>query len=87
MRDYLQTHNLGCLFYTPTDVLLSETTIVQPDLLFIRNERIEIIKKNYIEGPPDLIIEILSPSNEKLDRLTKMKQYALFGVLEYWLID
>ena len=84
---YLKENDIGQIMLAPTDVVLSETTVLQPDLLFIRKDREHIIKKNFIEGPPDLVIEILSPGSEKLDRFTKMKYYAMFGVPEYWLID
>ncbi len=84
---YTQTNNAGYILHAPVDVVFSATTIVQPDILFIQKGRAHIIKKNAIEGPPDLIIEILSPGNERLDRFTKMKRYAIFGVGEYWLID
>ncbi|MBW1801828.1 MAG: Uma2 family endonuclease [Deltaproteobacteria bacterium] len=87
LLNYIEDNELGQLFYAPTDVVLSDTTVVQPDLLFIKKDREHIIKRNFIEGPPDLMIEILSPGNEKLDRFTKMKHYALFGIGEYWLID
>ena len=87
LLNYIEDNDFGQLLYAPTDVILSDTTIVQPDILFIHKDREHIIKKNFIEGPPDLLIEIMSPGNEKLDRFTKMKHYALFGVGEYWLID
>jgi Uma2 family endonuclease len=85
--NHVRESNLGTVILAPMDVLLSDTTVVQPDLLFIRKDRESIIKKNYIEGSPDLLVEILSPGNEKLDRHTKMKHYALHGVEEYWIID
>ena len=87
LAGYIETNSWGQILYAPVDVLLSDTTIVQPDILFIRKDREHIIKKNFIEGPPDLIIEILSPGNERMDRFTKMKHYALFAVPEYWIID
>ncbi len=87
LLNHIEENDLGQLFYAPTDVVLSDTTITQPDLLFIAKGREHIIKKNFIDGAPDLIIEILSPGSEKLDRFTKMKYYAVFGVGEYWLID
>jgi Uma2 family endonuclease len=87
LLNYIGDNDFGQLLYAPTDVLLSDTTIVQPDILFVSKDREHIIKKNFIKGSPDLLIEILSPGNEKLDRFTKMKHYALFGVAEYWLID
>jgi Uma2 family endonuclease len=87
LENYVRDKNLGHTLNAPVDVVLSDTTVVQPDLIFICREREHIIKKNYIDGPPDLVIEILSPGRENLDRLVKMKQYALLGVPEYWLVD
>lgn len=87
LANYVEENDTGQILYAPTDVVLSDTTVVQPDILFVRKEREHIIKKNFIEGAPELIIEILSPGNEKLDRRTKMKHYAMFGVGEYWIID
>ena len=87
LANYTEENDWGQMFYAPVDVILSDTTIVQPDLLFIRKDQEHIIKKNFIEGAPDLIIEIISPGTERVDRLTKMKHYALFGVGEYWIID
>jgi Uma2 family endonuclease len=87
LLDYVEDNDMGQILDAPIDVVLSETTVVQPDILFIGKKRERIIKRNFIEGPPDLIIEILSPGSESLDRHTKMKHYAIFGVREYWLID
>lgn len=60
---------------------------MQPDILFIRNERLGIIGKKYVEGTPDLIMEILSPSNWLYDRREKMQVYQEAGVNEYWIVD
>lgn len=87
LANYAEKNNMGQIFYAPMDVLLSDTTIVQPDIFFILKDREYIIKKNFIEGPPDLIVGISSPGNKKIDRHTKMKEYALFNVQEYWIID
>ncbi len=84
---FVSERDLGEVLDAPIDVVLSDTTVVQPDLIFIRRERQHIIKRNFIEGPPGLIVEILSPGGERLDRQTKMKAYALLGVPEYWLVD
>lgn len=70
----------------PADVTLADHSIVQPDLLYIAKERREIAK-SHVEGPPDLVIEILSPSNTRRDRLEKMQLYAESGVAEYWIVD
>jgi Uma2 family endonuclease len=87
LLNYAEENDCGQILDAPVDVVLSDTTIVQPDILFVRKEREHIIKRNFIEGAPDLIIEIISPGSERLDRHTKMKHYAMFGVGEYWLID
>ena len=87
LENYARETGVGHVMDAPVDVVLSATTVVQPDIFFVRKEREHIIKRNFIEGPPDLIIEILSPGNEKMDRQTKMKSYALLGVPEYWIVD
>lgn len=75
------------IFYAPIDIILSETTVVQPDILMVHHTRKQIITRRGIEGPPDLAVEILSPSSHKRDKLTKRDLYAKFGVSEYWIID
>ncbi len=76
----------GICFIAPMDVVFSDDTILQPDLLYIAKERREIVKQR-IEGPPDLVIEILSPGTERRDRLAKLDLYARYGVSEYWIVD
>ena len=73
------------VFVAPTDVKLSETNVVQPDNLIVCNP--QIIKKNCIEGTPDLIVEILSPSTELKDRNLKRAAYQKYGVKELWLVS
>jgi len=80
-------HRLGEIFVAPLDVRLSPDTAVQPDLIFISNSRARIIKENYIDGAPDLVVEILSPSTAAHDRATKLALYAEAGVPEVWLLD
>ena len=81
---FVKGNGLGQLFAAPLDVVLSNTNVLQPDILFISNERSHIIGETNIQGAPDLIIEIASPSTEEHDRGVKQDLYALFGVLEYW---
>ena len=78
---------MGRVFIAPLDVVLSDTDVVQPDLVFVSNERAGIITDANIRGAPDLVIEILSPSTEERDRGFKRALYARHGVREYWLVD
>jgi len=71
---------------SPIDVVLAEHTILQPDLIYVGKARRQIVKKQ-IQGAPDLVIEILSESNSRRDRVDKLNLYAEFGVAEYWIID
>ena len=76
----------GKVFYAPTDVVLSEDIVVQPDILFISKERLDIIKEAAIMGSPDLIVEIISPSSASYDTVEKRDIYEEYGVKEYWLV-
>lgn len=77
----------GAVYYAPIDVLLAPTTIVQPDLVFVAAARRAIVTERAIEGAPDLVVEILSPSTSRQDRVTKAALYARFGVRFYWIVD
>jgi Uma2 family endonuclease len=81
------TLNFGEVFYSPIDLILSESIVLQPDLVFISNAKKEIITNRGIEGIPDLIVEVLSPSNSYIDRVTKKEIYAAHGIPELWLVD
>jgi Uma2 family endonuclease len=72
------------VYPAPTDLKLSDTDIVQPDLLVVCEP--DKVKPTHIEGPPTLVIEILSPSTELLDRGRKLDLYAASGVKEVWLV-
>ncbi|MDQ2787438.1 MAG: Uma2 family endonuclease [Chloroflexota bacterium] len=87
LHTHVTAHRLGKVYVAPTDVLLSPTTVVQPDILFIRRENLGIITELNIQGPPDLCIEVLSPGTESVDRERKMAVYARYGVQEYWIIN
>jgi len=79
---------LGKVFHAPCDVVLSNTDVVQPDLLFVSHERAHLLLGGAsILGAPDLVVEILSPSTAGRDRTLKRGPYAKHGVQEYWLID
>lgn len=88
MLNYIKQHGLGELFDAPIDVYLpGQETPVEPDLVFIATARQEIISKRGIEDAPDLIVEILSPSNWWRDRRAKLPLYEETGVPEFWIID
>ncbi|HZG76286.1 MAG TPA: Uma2 family endonuclease [Paenibacillus sp.] len=75
------------IMHSPVDVVLSERETRQPDIVMIHRSREHIIQERAIVGPPDLVIEILSPSTAKTDRTRKKISYARFGVEEYWIVD
>jgi Uma2 family endonuclease len=77
--------NGGVTIVSPMDVTLSDDTILQPDLLYISKERRSIIKQR-VEGPPDLVIEIISGTARR-DRIEKLDLYAQYQVPEYWIVD
>jgi Uma2 family endonuclease len=84
---FTDQHKLGLAFTAPCDVVLSDDTVVQPDILFVSAARVAIIKEDNIQGAPDVVVEILSESTRKKDEVTKRKLYERFGVREYWVVD
>jgi Uma2 family endonuclease len=85
-ENFTREHGIGQL-YGPLDVLLSGSDYLIPDLLFLRHDRRAILSDRGLEGPPDLVIEIVSPSSILRDRGLKRERYALFGVPLYWVVD
>lgn len=84
---FLRKNNIGKVLIAPTDVRFSKENILQPDILFIKNENLFKIKEKGIAGAPDLVIEILSPSTSQLDYEEKKSIYERFGVSEYFIVD
>src|SRR5262249_7140524 len=85
---YLQQHAVGRVFAAPFDVIFSNFDVVEPDLLFISNERLAQIETSpWVKGAPDLVVEIGSPGTRKRDETIKKRLYERFGVKEYWIID
>ncbi len=85
---FVQQKGLGTIFTALYEVHLSENSRpVQPDVLFIRSERMGLLSKQAFEGAPDLIVEVISPSSIRLDRTIKFDAYERYGVAEYWLVD
>lgn len=82
----LETHPVGAVFYAPLTTILSNHDVVEPDLLYVSNERRAILQ-DWVRGVPNLVIEILSPSSCRLDETIKRKLYDRAGVDEYWIVD
>jgi Uma2 family endonuclease len=68
-------------------VVLSREVVIQPDILFLRKGRIGLVGESSLQGPPDIIIEILSPETRENDLNVKRKIYSRFEVMEYWVAD
>jgi Uma2 family endonuclease len=83
----IEQTGLGVVFDAPTDLQLSETDVVQPDLIVVSEACKTIITPTKIKGVPDLVVEILSPSSERLDRDLKRELYRRSGIREYWIVD
>ena len=84
---FVRDSDLGSVYFSPTDVYLSDTDVVQPDLVFFSKERSHIRTGKNIRGAPDIVVEILSPSTSTYDWGYKKELYAKYGVKEYWLAD
>ena len=84
---YVSKHSLGDVFVAPLDTIFDQYTVLQPDILFVSRERAPEVVKERIEGAPDLVVEVLSPSTFHKDLRRKMHVYSHFGVQEYWIVD
>lgn len=87
LRSFADRHRLGWVVQGPIDVLLGEEDYLVPDIAFVRRERMGIVTDRGIEGPPELVVEVLSDSTSRRDRGIKRERYALFGVQQYWVVD
>ena len=84
---FVRAGRLGRVILAPFDVRLSEHNVVQPDILFVSNARLGILRENHTVGAPDRVVEIASPSTQSRDEGEKLALYAAAGVREYWLAD
>jgi Uma2 family endonuclease len=84
---YVERRKIGRVYGAPVDVYISETTVLQPDLSYVSNERADIDDGKKFVGAPSLVIEILSESTEERDRTFKFREYARGGAKEYWLVS
>jgi Uma2 family endonuclease len=84
---FVHESGLGEVYGGPVDVLFAEGDYLEPDIVFVRKGRDDVLTDRGIEGPPDLAVEVLSPSTAARDRGVKLERYRLYGVPEYWVID
>lgn len=75
------------IYDAPFDVILDQTNVLQPDIMMIHRSRSHLVTERGIEGPPDLVVEVLSPSSGNRDSVRKRQVYERFGVAEYWIVD
>lgn len=87
LLNYVTKNNLGELYIAPFDVYLNNLNAVQPDIMFIANKNLHNIKNDGFYGAPDIVIELLSPSNTKHDLVIKKELYEKFKVQEYFIIN
>jgi Uma2 family endonuclease len=90
LTDWVIPRKLGVIVAAPLDVRFDLRNTVQPDIIFLSRERRHLLQRGaykLIDGAPDLLIEILSPSNRGYDYIKKAALYATFGVREYWIVD
>ena len=86
LNTYAEAYRMAVVLPAPTDVILSPHDVVQPDLLLVTVGRRDIVR-NRVEGPPDLAIEVLSPSSRRIDEVLKRRAYERCGVAELWILD
>ena len=85
---WLEANPIGRLFHAPFDVVFSNVDVVEPDLLYLSNQRAaEVITPLHVRGTPELVVEIGSPGTRKRDETIKRHLYERSGVSEYWVVD
>ena len=87
LADHIDLHDLGEIFLAPLDVVFARDSVVQPDVLFIRKERADIVQRTNVTGSPDLVVEVLSPGTSAYDRRKKRDLYAAYGVPHLWFLN
>ncbi len=88
MRSWLEQHRIGRVFYAPFDVVFTQFDVVEPDLMYMSNERAaEILTSKHVTGAPEIVVEITSRGTRKRDETIKRRLYERSGVSEYWVVD
>jgi Uma2 family endonuclease len=87
LRVHVHASGVGQLFLSPFDCIMSNISVVQPDLLYVDEIRRQLLSERALEGAPTLAIEVLSPWSRHIDRGVKMRLYAKHSVDWYWIVD
>lgn len=88
LEDYFaEADPQGEVFNAPLDVTFQDVSVVQPDIIYVSGLQQSIVKDTRIDGPPALMVEVLSPSNSRKDRLQKLQIYQKAGVQHYWIVN
>lgn len=87
LYQHVKAGGLGVLLDAPTDCILSDTSIVQPDIVYVAARDAGRVSERAIEGAPTLAVEVLSPSTQRIDRRRKLDLYARHGIPHYWIVD
>lgn len=88
IRAWLDAHPIGEVFHAPYDVVLSDVDVVEPDIVYVSNERAaQVVTPLHVRGVPELVVEIASKATRKRDETIKRRLYERAGVLEYWVVD
>ena len=87
LANHVDRRGIGEIFVPPIDVILSNITVLVPDLVYVDTSRAGIVSERAIEGAPTLAIEVLSRSTTAKDVGVKLQLYARYGVPHYWIVD
>lgn len=87
MRTFANSRRLGLVLGSNAAYRLNDANVYQPDVSFLSSDRLHLAGEVYVDGAPDLAVEIISPSSRQYDTVEKLVNYGRFGVQEYWLVD
>ena len=83
--NHLAVSGGGEVFFAPVDVVLSDSNVVEPDLLFVADDQSDLMTEANVQGAPALVVEVRS--QPRIDRVRKRDLYARFGAAQYWIVD
>jgi len=87
LKKYAQKRGLGKVMGSRVAMKVSDHDAPEPDIMFVKKERLHLLGETEIFGPADLVVEFISPGSRRVDFVDKRELYANYGVLEYWLVD